>query len=136
MLTYRICFNYIVQILSFSVGISFGYYLTSAIKLRGILQNIIVLAIAIGAVYVGHKIRRYVRTGGTAIIGASWLIKGISLFADGFFDAPHDGRDWGYLFGFIALAVLGTLFQLKFIDVDEDDNDQFNKDQSAAKTFN
>lgn len=136
-LAYKICFNVIVQVLSAIVGIVFGFMLTSAFHLHGAGQIAVIVVFAIGAVFVGHKLRRFIRSGATALIGAFLLIRGISYYAGGLDqddleDDAQKGKVWGYLFGFIGLAVVGTIFQMKKVDVDEDENDTF-KSESEGK---
>jgi hypothetical protein len=44
----------------------------------------IVLAVASGAAYVSGRVQDYIKTGGTAIVGAFLLARGIGAYAGGF----------------------------------------------------
>ena len=111
--------------------------LTASIPLRGNQAKYIKIAIdgAVGGVcaYFSHRVQKYIKTVGTAVIGSFMLFKGIGNYLHGFpklLDAIQTGeidehelnqayegklgqRALAYLAGIVVTAVLGSFVQLK-----------------------
>jgi len=84
--------------------------------------------------FIGKKLNKLIKTFGTAFIGSFLVVRGVSFFLGGWPGDQvsemhkYDKAIFAYLGGFIALAVAGTLVQLRMIrdeDVDEDEDDAF-----------
>ena len=128
--------HYAVPLLAGWTGATITFMVLSPTKLSNIVKAIIVLVAIVLSVYFGRRFNRWIKAFGTATIGAGMLMYGIGTFAGGFPDLFQgtakkiegfndvNASYLGYFFGFVATATLGTVFQLRFIDqkeVDEDD---------------
>jgi len=103
-------------------------------------KSAIIVVAAIIGVYIGRTFNKYVKSFGTAIVGATMLVVGVSMYdkkmsvdeipsKDDLKDKAMLGRYIGYSAGWIILTCLGTFIQLKFITADDcDDDDMMNKD--------
>lgn len=126
-----------VALLAAWSGATLAYMALSPTSLNNYVKLVITVLVASGAVYLGYKFNNFIKAMATAIIGSGLLMMGIGSFAGGFppliklTNVQAEGlntANWsylGYVAGFIAVSVIGTIVQLKFIgagdDVEEDD---------------
>lgn len=127
--------KFAVSLIAGWCGGIFGFMTVGATTIPPLAQTFIVLAIAAAAAYYSFKVKRYIKSGGTAIIGAFILFNGIGKYAGGYpsFNKSHSddetsaqkaledmsdeqkGMALFYLAGTIAFAVLGTWVQLTYV---------------------
>lgn len=139
-LTYKFTYNLAVPIIAGIAG-AFGFFMIFTVtglggKLNGGKVWVEIAFAVVGAIIgiiVGWKLQFVVKTVGTAIIGSFIFVVGVSFYAGGL--NTHNGMKqspwvWGYIGGFIVLAVIGSVVQWKlFRNVEED---AF-KDEDEAK---
>jgi len=148
---YQLAQKYAASIVAGAVGACIALMLTGGVANKTIKLGIIFVAIIVG-VYLGKQFNKYVKSIGTAIIGATMLVIGVAqydpeapeIFASGqitddngdIFDIDEiksdktiAGRWIGYVGGFIVISCFGSFIQLKYVaSDDEDEDDMMNKD--------
>ena len=91
--------KYLVPIIAFVCGSLAAFMLTAGLPLKGNQAKYIKIAIdgAVGGVcaYFSHRVQKYIKTVGTAVIGSFMLFKGIGYYLGGFpklLDAMQTGE--------------------------------------------
>ena len=144
--SYRFTKTFTVPILGAVAGVVIFLMLAKTVKLHQKKYTLIVALVgAIVGWFLAYKLRRLVKAGGTALIGSFLLVRGVGFYAPGFPNELdiNDAKDIaknpnanlaviGYLAGFVILAIVGTVFQLKNHDHHEEE-DEF-KGEDEAKT--
>lgn len=143
--SYRFTKAFTVQILGAVGGVVVFLMLAKALKQNKKWIPIIfaVLGAALGW-FLAHKLRHLVKAGATSLVGSFLLVRGVGFYAPGFPNELNtNAKDiiknpnanlaiLGYLAGFVILAVVGTIFQLKN-HKSHDEEDEF-KNEDEAKT--
>jgi len=142
--------KYAVSLISGWVGGIVGLMVIGATHIPGGAKLAIIAVFALAAGYYSFKVRRYMKSAGTAIIGSFILFRGIGNYVGGYPEvmssAAHaDGNTQAsvdaiaaldneakgyflfYLGGTIAFAVLGTWVQLTYVEKKEEDSEDFMK---------
>lgn len=143
--------KFLVPIIAFVCGSLAAFLFTSTLPLNG---DLVFLKIGIDGVVGGacaffsHRVQKYIKTVGTAIIGSFMLFKGIGNYAHGFpklLDALQTGeidqselndayegnmgqRAVLYLVGVVLTAILGSYIQLKVTCKEQADDDMMTKE--------
>lgn len=145
----RFADKFAVPLISGWVGGIFAFMIIGATGLPGGAKMLIVAAFAAASGYYSYKVQRYVKSAGTAIIGAFILFNGIGKFVGGYPEmmsdhaagadtaamddaiAQMDDKEKGmaafYLVGTVAFGVLGTWFQLTYVQKVEEEEGDFMK---------
>jgi len=149
---YQIAQGYAASIVAGAVGACIAIMLTGGVKNKTVKLGIIFVSIFAG-IYIGKMYNKYVKSIGTAVIGATMLMVGVAqydpeapeIFASGSIKSENGedvfdldeiksdkkvaGRWIGYIGGFIVVSGLGSFVQLKYVaSDDEDEDDMMNKD--------
>lgn len=135
----RIARKYAVPVLAAWAGVTITTMIVSPLKIQNGFKLAIIGLSVIVSIILGFKYNRKIKALATAIIGSGLLMFGIGSYAGGFpsvfkltkkdipqFDKLEDVNYGylGYFFGFIFMSIIGLIFQLKYIDqidLDEDD---------------
>ena len=139
-LTYKFTKAFTVQILAGVTGFLVVYMVTKPLHLKFIPQAILVILAAALGVFLGQKLKRFVKAASTAIVGSFLFVRGIGCYAPGF---PSDYNEvdiknvdnlvWAYLAGFVVCAVFGTWFQLRHFKEEADKYDEMgNEDEGKV----
>lgn len=131
--TYKVTRKFIVPILGAAAGIFSFLMLAKIFGLKGYLNLISAIVGAVSGWFLAYKFHTFIRAFGTAVVGAFLIVRGIGCYAPGF---PSETIDFkavkadpnanleliGYLAGFVIIAVLGTIFQLRTQRVEEEED--------------
>lgn len=143
--------KFLVPIIAFVCGSLAAFLFTSTLPLNG---DLVFLKIGIDGVVGGacaffsHRVQKYIKTVGTALIGSFMLYKGIGNYVGGFpklLDALQSGeidqselndayegnmgqRAVLYLVGVVFTAILGSYIQLKVTCKEQADDDMMTKE--------
>lgn len=140
----RFADKFAVSLISAWVGGICGFMVIGATHMPGGAKLFIIAIVAFAAGYYSFKVQRYMKSAGTAIIGAFILFRGIGDFVGGYPEvmssAAHEDDSQAvdkaiaemddeakgfflfYLGGTIAFAVLGTWVQLTYVQKVEDED--------------
>ena len=124
--------------------------LIGAIKMPDLARFAIVLLAAFATVWYSYKVQRFIKSAGTAMIGAFILFYGIGNYVGGYpklMSSKSDGEAESeamedlnsnagamalfYLGGTIAFFALGTWVQLTYVEKKVYDEDDFMNEQDA-----
>lgn len=143
--------KFLVPIIAFVCGSLAAFMFTSTLPLKG---NLVHLKVAINGVIglacavFSHRVQKYIKTVGTAIIGSFLLFKGIGTIRHDFpklldsleageideseLNAAYEGklgqRAIAYLVGVVFTAIIGSFVQLKVTCKEETNDDMMSKD--------
>mmetsp|Transcript_10013 Transcript_10013/g.15187 ORF Transcript_10013/g.15187 Transcript_10013/m.15187 type:complete len:291 (-) Transcript_10013:51-923(-) len=144
--------KYGVAMLAGFAGGFIMFMLTANLDLKALYKQILIVATAIGAIYIGKTYNKFIKSFGTACIGSFFMMHGLGQYLGGFpsfvgvkqqlADSGVDVTDIDitdmkshsfllYILGMVVLTAVGTFVQLKYIVADEeDDDDMMKKDYS------
>lgn len=145
--SYKLTRAFVVPILGAVGGVVIFLMLVKAFKLKKRTWNL-VFAILGGVVgwFLAYKFRSFIRAAGTALIGSFLLVRGVGCYAPGYPNElninakqlvknPNANLELlAYLAGFVVVAIVGTIFQVKTQAVDEENEDDEFKNQDESKT--
>jgi hypothetical protein len=131
-LTYKFTKAFVVQILAGVTGALLVMMVAQTFHLRGWALIGSVVGGAVFGIFIGHQLRFFVRAVATALIGSFFIMRGVGCYAPGF-PSAYDVEDVkhannymiGYLAGFVLLTVIGSFYQLKYVQQEESDSDEF-----------
>lgn len=142
--------KFAVPLISGFCGGIIAFMLIGGFHIPGGAKLAIVAVIAAATVYYSYKVQRYVKSAGTACIGAFILFNGIGKYVGGYPQIMSVQSEGGaedqaiealnnevgalalfYLGGTIAFTVLGTWFQLTYVIKKEEDKDDFMNQEDA-----
>lgn len=146
----RFADKFAVPLISGWCGGIVSFMLIGGIKMPGAAKLVIIAMVAGATVYYSYKVQRFVKSAGTAMIGAFILFNGIGKYVGGYpsiMSAQSEGEAEDaaieklnsnagamalfYLGGTVAFTILGTWFQLTYIQkVKEDEDDFMNKEDA------
>lgn len=144
--SYKLTKAYSVQIIGAIVGVVLLLMLSKLLKLKEAYLSLVFAIIgALAGWFLADKLRKFIKAAGTALIGSFLLVRGIGCYAPGYPDEfsinaksivknPNENMELiGYLLGFIVLAVIGTIVQLRVFRVEEEDEDDNFKSEDEAR---
>jgi hypothetical protein len=128
-----------------------SFMLIGSTKIPGPAKLLVIAMVAGATVYYSYKVQRFVRSAGTAMIGAFLLFNGIGNYVGGYpsimsAKSEGDGDDaaiaelnaksggamaFFYLGGTIAFTALGTWFQLTYVETKVYEEDDFMNEKDA-----
>jgi len=97
-------------------------------------------------IFIGYRTKKFVKSAGTAMIGAFMIVRGISNYAGGWANENAVANQvsngnlhavktsmWLYFAGFVVLTIAGSVVQIKYIEEEKvDDDDEFaNQDETG-----
>lgn len=127
-LLYKFAKSHAVAILAAWAGATITMMVLSPVKMPNLAKLGIIIVVIGLAIWIGYKYKRKIRVMCTAIIGSGMLMFGIGSYLGGFPSMFRltmkdvkglnnvNASYLGYFAGFILCSVLGTLFQLRYID--------------------
>ena len=135
----KVAEKYMVQILAGVAGVACAILLLGSLK-NQMVKSLAVLVVGGLAVYLSKQFDKYIKTIGTAAIGAFLMMHGVSRYVGGFPSSNtiqiNNGQDIeidvpnlaiAYIAGMAVITVVGSFIQLKFFppkDFSVDDDDE------------
>lgn len=131
--------RYGVAILSGFCGAAIAFVLLANLRINSVTKQTIMIITGIAFVYFGANYNKYVKSVGTACIGAFFFMHGIGQYAGGFPELMDDIQVGdvnysmnnlkenpgyiGYIAGMFIFTCVGSFVQLKYIAPDDEDED-------------
>jgi hypothetical protein len=139
-LTYKVTTKAAVPVIAGFCGLFLLWtlYGLTGLRIKVVRALFCVAGFALGA-FLGHKAQAYVKTIGTAFIGANIIILGVSMYA-GNIDMPNSTNPkevpkaiWAYFAGWIVLFISGSVVQWKMFGGENEKEDAFNDEDEAKR---
>jgi hypothetical protein len=140
----RFANKFAVPLISGWCGGIISFMLIGGMKMPGPAKLLIIALVAGATVYYSYKVQRFVKSAGTAMIGAFILFNGIGNYVGGYPSIMSTQSEGGaedaaieklnskdgamalfYLGGTVAFTALGTWFQLTYVEKKVEDKDDF-----------
>lgn len=140
----RFADKFAVPLISGWCGGIIAFMLFGGFKIPGTVKLIIIALVSGATVYYSYKVQRFVKSAGTAMIGAFILFNGIGKYVGGYPSLVSGQSESGaedaaleklnseagamalfYLGGTVAFTVLGTWFQLTYVQKKAEEEDDF-----------
>lgn len=137
-LTYKITTKFAAPILAGLCGLMVARAIYSQTGLHIPLVRLIFFVVGFaGGLFLGFKTQGYIKTIGTAFIGANIIVSGISMYA-GNLDVPNNAQEmgkiktavWGYIAVFVFFFVSGSIVQRRlFADIEKEEDAFHDEDE-------
>ena len=142
--------KYAVPLISGYVGGVIAFMLIGGVKIPAAAKLATIVVVAATTVYYSYKVQRFVKSAGTACIGAFILFNGIGKYVGGYpaimgvqsegdaetkaieeLNSKEGAMVLFYLGGTIAFTILGTWVQMTYVQVKEEEEDDFMNSKDA-----
>lgn len=136
--TYKLTRSYTVPILGAIGGVVVFLMVARLLKLKKPIN--IVASVAGGALgwFLADRFKRIIRAAGTALVGSFILVRGVGMYLPGYpsdlsnanslIKNPHANMEAiAYIAGFVVLAIVGTIFQMKTQEMPEEEDEMNEK---------